>query len=380
MKEENKMNKFTADGPEFRAALKKVMLCHERRNTIPILGMVRITAEDGKLALCITDLDFELTATIGAETTGAIDTTANPRALAQLLKYATGAVSIAQDGGKFTLSDGEITATWQEVCPASDWPAMGFSGEKSASVSGAAMFRALDKVQTCISTEETRYYLNGAYLESKDGNLRSVATDGLRLAVYDAGEAWPFEIAIMPTKAVKMLCALIVSRANGDINVSQSVTQRPPQKDRDGKLIDQLPLVRFAFYGANWTLRAKMIDGKFPNYSKVIPEHDDTIRFTVSADALRRLPSPSGFFAESRCIKIDAENGIMSQRDHDGMTVSIPVSGRGPAIGLNLRYLMDFARKFGSMRLESKGPMEPARVITDDPALLLVLMPMKVAK
>jgi len=244
---------------------------------------------------------------------------------------------------------------------------MRFNGGSSASVSGAALFRALDKVRVCISTEETRYYLNGEYLESKDGKLRSVATDGHRLAVYDAGEDWPFESAIMPTKAVSMLCALIGSRANGVVTVAQGYTQRPPH-------------VTFAFYGTDWTLRAKMIDGKFPDYSKVISEPNDTIRFTVSADALRRFPSPTRFFAESRCIKIDAENGVMSQLDHDGMTVSLPVSGRGPAIGFNIRYLMDFARKFGAMRLESKGAMEHARVITDDPDLLLVLMPMRVAK
>lgn len=359
------MKKFTVDVPEFRAALKKVMLCHERRNTIPILSMVRITAADGKLTLCITDLDFELTSTIGAETAGVTDTTANPKALAQLLKYATGAVTITQDGGKFSLSDGEVTATWQEVRPSSDWPDMQFSGGSTASVSGAALFRALDKVRVCISTEETRYYLNGAYLESKDGKLRSVATDGHRIAIYDAGEAWQFESAIMPTKAVSMLCALIGSRSNGSVSVSQDTSGNAPL---------------FSFSGDGWMLRAKTIDGKYPNYSKVIPEPNDTIRFTGSADALRRFPSPVGFFAESRCIKIDAENGVMSQRDHDGMTVSLPVSGRGPAIGFNIRYLMDFARKFGAMRLESKGPMDPARVITDDPALLLVLMPMKVAK
>lgn len=366
---------FTCHAADLKRALAFAIQVVERRSTIPVLGMVRITTIDGgAVQVRGTDLDVECIAT--SETisaTGTIDTTIAPSILMGLLRWAEGDVTISRDiNSIITIRVDDVVATVRELCPAEDYPVILAPSGDAAQISEARLHKALTATIACISTEETRYYLNGVFLHNKGKGLIATSTDGHRMAVYDLGEPWPFEDQIVPKKTIVLLHRAMKAGSNGTIEV-RSV--RDP-KNSDATLAPKNPANRVEFKGDGWTIVSKTIDGTFPDYTRVIPRADATITATITAAALRRFPKMS---ERSRAVKIDPVKGVMTYRSPDEIEVSMPVQAKGEqSIGFNLGYLIAFAERAGTIRLETSGQGDPARVLTDDPALLQVLMPMRV--
>jgi len=359
---------LTVDANELRNAIAFVSQAVERRNTIPVIGMLRLMTVTGPsghaLHLTGTDLDIQLETTIPADLVGPdLSTTLAPALLLQLIRHYDGPVlfEMAEDR-ILRLTVGDMKAAVREVCLATDFPEgiVGHDWKDVDQIPQAQLHKLLTAVTPCISTEATRYYLNGIYLHTCEGKLRGVATDGARLAVYDTDTAWPSRFkAIFPHKSA----AILARRMTGS---NQAVTISAHYDKDDVR--------RLLVEADGWTMMSKIIDGTFPDYPRVIPPKDDTISTTISHAAIRRFP----VLERSMCVTIHPDAGAMSVTSPDGITVEMPVTGQGGPFGFNLRFLLDFAKRTTALRIEGQGAGAPFRILTDDPNLLQVLMPMRV--
>ena len=351
----------------------------ERRNTIPILANVLIEAEGAAVSFRATDLDIEVVdkAPAMVERSGA--TTVNAVMLHEIVrKLPDGAlVSLTDDQrtGRLTVEAGRSTFALATL-PREDFPVMASSEyQTNFSAKAGDLRRLFEKSKFAISTEETRYYLNGVYLHVAQGDegrvLRCVATDGHRLARIDAplpagAEAMPG--VIVPRKTVNELRKLLEDDA-ADIAISVSETK-----------------VRFAT--AEIALTSKVIDGTFPDYSRVIPS-GNTKRLEVDASdfakAVDRVATVSS--ERSRAVK------LILDEDKLVLTVNAPDSGMAQEelvvayaderleIGFNAKYLLEIAsqidRENAVFMFNTSG--EPALVREgSDLSAVYVVMPMRV--
>ncbi len=351
----------------------------ERRNTIPILANVLIEAEGGSVSFRATDLDIEVVDKAAAMVERAGSTTVSAVMLHEIVrKLPDGAlVSLTDDPrtGRLTVEAGRSTFALATL-PREDFPVMASSEyQTNFSAKAGDLRRLFEKSKFAISTEETRYYLNGVYLHVAEGEsgrvLRCVATDGHRLARIDAAlpagaETMPG--VIVPRKTVNELRKLLEDDA-ADIAISVSETK-----------------VRFAT--SEIALTSKVIDGTFPDYSRVIPL-GNTKRLEVDAGefakAVDRVATVSS--ERSRAVK------LILDEDKLTLTVNAPDSGMAQEelvvaygdehleIGFNAKYLLEIAsqidRENAVFLFNTSG--EPALVREGtDASAVYVVMPMRV--
>jgi DNA polymerase-3 subunit beta len=258
--------KVTVERAELLRSLGHVHRVVERRNTIPILANVLVKADRGKLSLKATDLDLEVTDSIAAEVSPGGSTTVPAHMFYEIVrKLPEGAQIVVEGSGDravLSLRAGRSRFTLQTL-PESDFPDLA-AGEMSHSfkVAAADLKRLIDKTQFAISTEETRYYLNGIFLHTagtaKSGTLRAVATDGHRLAQVELplpqGAAGMPGI-IVPRKTVTEVQRLI--------------------EDSGAEIAIELSSAKIRFSIGDVVLTSKLIDGTFPDYGRVIPQGND---------------------------------------------------------------------------------------------------------
>ncbi len=275
----------------------------ERRTTIPILSNVRLDAAKGSLSLNATDMDLEIVEAADADVSQGGATTAPAHTLYDIVrKLSDGAQVELAFGGESQLTLTSGRSRFQLAClPVDDFPAL-VSGDFSHTFSlAAADLRSLiDRTRFAISTEETRYYLNGIYLHSADADgvdvLRTVATDGHRLArvelpLPEGASGMPG--IIVPRKAVTEIRKLI-EEADGDVSVSLS----------DAK-------IRFSI--GDTVLTSKLIDGTFPDYERVIPTGNDKVLETDCKTLSKAVDRVSAISSEkSRSIKLIMEKGLVT--------------------------------------------------------------------
>jgi DNA polymerase-3 subunit beta len=371
--------KVTVERAELLKSLGHVHRVVERRNTIPILGNVLIKADKGTLSLKATDLDLEVTDSIAAEVSPAGATTVPAHMLYDIVrKLPEGAQIVLEGSGDravLSIRAGRSRFTLQTL-PESDFPDLA-AGEMSHSFTlpAADLKRLIDKTQFAISTEETRYYLNGIYLHSagsaKEPMLRAVATDGHRLAQCELplpeGAAGMPGI-IVPRKAVNEVQRLI-ENGEGEVGIELSA----------GK-------IRFTI--GNVVLTSKLIDGTFPDYARVIPANNDKILtvdkkdFEAAVDRVSTVASERG-----RAVKLSIAGGRLvlsvTNPDSGSATEEIEVDYAADPldIGFNSRYLLDIAAQIeGEVAvLKLADPGSPTLIQDKDAkGALYVLMPMRV--
>jgi len=371
--------KVTIERAALLRALGHVHRVVERRTTIPILANVLIDARGDGLLLKATDLDLEVTERVVAEIGQPGATTLPAHTLYDIVrKLPEGAqltLEITGDAGQLTLRSGRSRFNLQ-CLPESDFPDV-TAGEFSHkfSLSPQDLKRLIEKTQFAISSEETRYYLNGIFLHTLEVDdrklLRAVATDGHRLARLElAAPEGSFGMPgiILPRKAVAEVLKLIEDvEAPVAIELSQNK-------------------MRFSFGEA--LLTTKLIDGTFPDYGRVIPAGNDK-RLTVERDAfIKAVDRVSTISSErGRAVKMAISEGklVLSVTNPDqGSAVeeieadydSTPVD-----IGFNARYLLDIANQLDSDTALFKlaDPGSPTLIQDRDGAnALYVLMPMRV--
>lgn len=340
--------KLTIERAALFRALGHVQSVVERRNTIPILSNVLLRAEGGRLHLTATDMDLEIVEATPAivETAGA--TTAPAHTLYDIVrKLPEGAqveISLNPNGKALSLRAGR--SRFQLGClDVADFPSMTGGDMPSTFVLPARGLRNLiDRTRFAISTEETRYYLNGIYLHvgEFDGapGLRAVATDGHRLArvqsTLPAG-ADGMPSVIVPRKTVLELRKLIEEAAD-PIQIALSETK-----------------VRFSF--DHVVLTSKLIDGTFPDYERVIPQGNDkmmevdTKSFAAAVDRVATIATE-----KTRAVKLAITSGQLTlsatSTDQGSATEELEVDYGSDAleIGFNSRYLLDIAGQIDSDR------------------------------
>ena len=366
-----------------RAALMKalghVQSVVERRNTIPILSNVLLSAESGAVAFSATDLDMEIVDEARAEVATAGQITAPAQVLYEIVrKLPEGAeveLKFAGDDPRLSVAAGR-SRFYLPVLPAGDFPVMspdGLSGR--ISIEPGDLARLIDKTRFAISTEETRYYLNGLYLhtvnEGGEQRLRAVATDGHRLALAEmpAPEgAAGLPGVIVPRKTVQEARRLLEDATEAvDLQVS-------PAK------------IRFEFGRASLT--SKVIDGSFPDYGRVIPRDNQkvvSIDNALFAAAVDRVATISA--EKSRSVKVAIEPGriVLTVRNMEAgqavEEVEVDYDGESFEIGFNARYLLDIAGQIQGENAEFRfaDPASPTLVLDPvDRGVQYVLMPLRV--
>ncbi len=371
--------KFTIERASLLRSLGHVQSVVERRNTIPILNNVLMEAAKGTLTLTATDMELAISEKVAAETGAMSAITAPAHTLYDIVrKLPDGAqveVETAEGDGQITVRSGR--STFQLAClPAADFPALGDEDLPHGFVVPADSARALiDHTRFAISTEETRYYLNGIYLHAaqRDGVpvLRAVATDGHRLARFDVPlpkGAADMPGVIVPRKMVTEWRKLI-DEADGDIEVGLS----------DAK-------IRISF--DDITLTSKLIDGTFPDYERVIPTGNDRLMeveckpFAAAVDRVSTISTE-----KSRAVKLALAKGTVTlsatSLDQGSAEEELEAAYKGEPmeIGFNSRYLLDIAERIQGERARFRlGDAASAALVgdVDDESALYVLMPMRV--
>ena len=349
----------------------------ERRNTIPILSNVLIEArDDGTLRLMATDLDLQINDTVEAQVQQPGATTVAAHTLFEIArKLPEGSqVELSAAEGKLQVNAGRARFNLATL-PRDDFPVIA-EGELPTrfELPAATLRQIIDKTRFAISTEETRYYLNGIFLHVSDEAqpvLKAAATDGHRLArvtVPRPAGAEGMPDVIVPRKCVAELRKLL-DELDGTVQVSLSESK-----------------VRFGL--GNAILTSKLIDGTFPDYSRVIPTANDKLlridprSFEEGVDRVATIASE-----KTRAVKmsLDRDKVTLSVTSPENGTAAEEVPGdyasESLEIGFNARYLLDILGQIEGDHVEMHlaDPAAPTLLRENDKApALYVLMPMRV--
>jgi DNA polymerase-3 subunit beta len=369
--------KATIERATLLKSLSHVQSVVERRNTIPILSNVLIEAtSDGAIKLMATDLDLQIVDTVQAavDTPGA--TTVSAHTLFDIVrKLPEGSqVSLNAAEGKMQVNAGRARFSLQTL-PRDDFPVIA-EGDLPVSfeLPAATLVQIIDKTRFAISTEETRYYLNGIFFHVSDEAqpvLKAAATDGHRLARVtvprpDGAEGMPD--IIIPRKCIGELRKLL-DEVDGSVAVDLSATK-----------------IRFGLGSA--ILTSKLIDGTFPDYSRVIPTGNDKLlkidprSFEEGVDRVATIATE-----KTRAVKmaLDRDKITLSVTSPENGTAAEEVPGDYNAdrfeIGFNARYLLDILQQMQGDLIELHLADAAAPTLlreNDKSAALYVLMPMRV--
>jgi DNA polymerase-3 subunit beta len=373
--------KLKADRATLLKALAHIQSVAEKRNTIPILANVLIAVRDGRLSFTATDMEIAIVEEVAASTSRNGATTAPAATLYEIMRKLPESAEIELEHGggdsQLALRAGKF-ATSLIALPVEDFPSMTAGQLPHHFHLPALVLRGLiDRTRFAISTEETRYYLNGIYLHAavNDGTrkLRAVATDGHRLArveedLPEGAETIPG--VIVPRKTVNELRKLL-DEESGSVEIGLSDT-------------------RIQFKLGTVTLTSKLIDGTFPEYERVIPAGNDKVLRVGKkdfSDAVARVAAISS--ERSRPVKLSLARNVLTLsaasaeqgtavEELDGDRVSYDA---GPLeIGFQARYLNDITDQIAdSVEFRFSDGSAPT-IVQDsgDGSALYVLMPMRV--
>jgi DNA polymerase-3 subunit beta len=370
--------KLTIERAALLRSLNHVQSVVERRNTIPILSNVLIDAADGKLSLTTTDMDLAMVDSVAADITEAGSITTPAHTLYDIVRKLPDGAQIALDydgeAQKLSLASGR--SRFVLAClPREEFPVMAEDDmPHTFQLSAEDLKNLIDKTRFAISTEETRFYLNGIFMhvpESDAQALVAVATDGHRLArvrlpLPEGAAGIPG--VIIPRKTVNEIRKLL-DEVEEAVQVSLSESK-----------------IRFDIPGA--VLSSKLIDGTFPDYDRVIPKQNDKdleVDAHLFAEAIDRVSTISS--EKSRAVK------FMVDTDRVTLSVNSPESGSATEevaagyqsdvieIGFNARYVLDIMGQVegDSVKVSFADSSAPTLVQdTSDATALYVLMPMRV--
>jgi DNA polymerase-3 subunit beta len=351
----------------------------ERRNTIPILSNVLLSADGGSLELKATDLDLEVTEAAPASVEQKGATTVPAYLLYDIVRKLPDGSEVMlrtdEDGNAMSVISGRSSFRLQ-CLPQSDFPELSAGTFPHIFRLDSPLLKGLiERTQFAISTEETRYYLNGIYLHATESSgkptLRAVATDGHRLAQVELplpSGAKGMPGVIVPRKTVLELAKLV--------------------EDADGEVRIELSPSKIRVSTARVILTSKLIDGTVPDYERVIPQGNDkrmevdNAAFAQAVDRVSTLSSDKG-----RAVKLTITDGKLTlsvnNPESGSATEELPVDyGFDPLeIGFNARYLLDIAGQLesGTAEFQLADPGSPTMVRdVKDQSALYVLMPMRV--
>jgi DNA polymerase-3 subunit beta len=337
--------------------------------TLPVMQSVRLTAGP-RTGATVTATDIDTEVTIAVETmscSAALDVLIPLQNLWAMARFAQSPVSIDRRDAQLRMQADGLSFTSNLTATVEDFPIMSGPTEPvSVELTEADLHRFLRLTRHCISSEETRYYLNGVYLHQKPGGetLRAVATDGHRLAIADSQIA----VTDLPAGIIHADTIRVLSRILRD--------------DGNRPIRYEVGALRFRLSCDDFTITGEMIDGKYPDYERVIPQAARNNRCTLNSAAMRRLRAIAAGISPgtSPILSIDPAAKRLTVLSLDKTeSASLPVTGDGDTIiDFSLRYLDEQTRVTPTAQLEWFSPTAPARITGEDPDAFWVLMPMHV--
>jgi len=345
----------------------------ERRHTLPILANVLLEQKDGRLFVTATDLEMQITANSELAGKDGQSTTVAARKLHDLLRALPedAALNVDATASKMTVRAGRSRFNLQTM-PAADYPRISLGTEQlqTLSLPQRDLRRLFRLAEFAMAQQDIRYYLNGMLLVVDQGSLQAVATDGHRLSWASLPVAGSFarQEVILPRKTVLELGKLL-----GD-------SEDPVTLDILGNQ------VRFRF--ANVELVSKVVDGKFPDYNRVIPTtHAKAIEFDrleLLAALQRAAILSNEKFRGVRLVLAPGQLRIIctnAEQEEAEEELEVAYTGDGLDIGFNITYLLDVLQNVASERVAfAFGDANSSALVTmpgrDD--YKYVVMPMRI--
>jgi DNA polymerase-3 subunit beta len=307
----------------------------ERRQTLPILANVLVVAEDDKLALTATDLEVEL----AAETALVIDEpgriTLPGRKLLDILRALPEAAAVAlavQGGGQRALLKSGRSRFSLTTLPAAELPTLeSFAVEGQLRLPQTALRDLVERTHFAMAQQDVRYYLNGLLLEFRDNAIRAVATDGHRLALCEieaVTDVPAIRQVIVPRKGIQELLRLLSGA--GDAEAQLHIGSNHIQAD--------LGAIRFT---------SKLIDGKFPDYQRAIPQESARVAIADRAPLRDALARAAILANENHGVRLQLAQGLLRiqannpEQEEAEEELEIVYQGEPLEIGFNVGYLLD---------------------------------------
>ena len=357
---------------ELLSALQSVIGVVERRQTLPVLSNFLLETRDDELIVTGTDLEIELESKARVQNIAPGRVTVPARKFFDICRgLPEGAdISLESTGDRATLRSGKSRYTLS-CLKADEYPAMGRVADgRSLVLKHAELKRLIERTQFAMAQQDVRYYLNGMLLEINSKRIRTVTTDGHRLAmseiVRDTGFTEAVQI-IIPRKAVLELGRLLEA---GEEEVTLMIAA--------GQLQADLDMVR---------LTTKLIDGRFPDYERVIPDSGDK-RLQAKCDSVKRALGRAAILSNEkfRGVRLQLESGKLVLQTHNPEhdeaedDLEVEYSGSPMEIGFNVNYLLDAlgALSGDEFVMELKNSDSSGLVYAlDDPSSKYVVMPMR---
>lgn len=371
-----------ANSSDLLKALNHIHGIVEVRHTLPILSNIVLTAENNELSLSSTNLDIFCSDKIDAEIVNSGEISVPAITFFEIVKRLPSGsdviLSMGDEDTELILKCGRSKFNLSTL-KTEDFPIL---SDKDLStnfvISADELSRMIDKTKFAISNEETRYYLNGIFFHKAESNsikfLRAVATDGHRLAQYDIPlpqGAEEITGIIIPKKTVFEL-RKVLDDADGDVSVSLNENK-----------------IKFSFN--NLKIISKVIDGTFPDYTKVIPQNNDKKFKTNNSELKNAIDRVSAVAineeTKSKAIKLTIENNklnlsVESQSKGSAKEeIDISYSNEKVDIGFNSRYLLDICNEVDGDEIDVNllDSISPAIILDKtDENLFFVLMPMRI--
>ena len=324
--------KFIAAREALLKPLQAVIGVVERRQTMPILANVLLVAKDGNVAVTATDLEVELVANAEIEVEGAGEVTVPGRKLLDICRALPdeASLSIALSGEKLAIKSGKSKFSLMTL-PAADFPTVeDINAGQTIGMPQATLCKLLDKTHFSMAQQDVRYYLNGLLVETDGKHLRAVATDGHRLALCQVelgGKKMPEQQVIVPRKGVLELQRLMSGEGDVDLQLGSNH-------------------IRIELEGIRFT--SKLIDGRFPEYERVIPQ-DTSNELSADRDLFKGALNRTAILSNEkyRGIRlIIRDSGVVLQahnpeQEEAEEELEVAYKGDDIEIGFNVNYLLD---------------------------------------
>ncbi len=324
--------KLTVEREKLLAPLQAVIGVVERRQTMPILANVLLAVRDGRLLITATDLEVELVAATEVSVQQAGDITVPGRKLLDILRALPEklAVALSAEGDKVVIKAGRSRFSLSTL-PATDFPVIeDINAQQKVRVVRKELRRLLDKTHFSMAQQDVRYYLNGMLMEIDGKALRAVATDGHRLAICETelpAKAAASQQVIVPRKGVLELQRILEGEGEVELAIGTNHVRA------------QIGDIRFT---------SKLIDGRFPEYGRVIPP---TPPHAVKADrdVLRQALQRTAILSNEkyRGIRITLRTNVMTVQAHNPEQeeaeeeIEVNYAGADLEVGFNVNYLLD---------------------------------------
>ena len=324
--------KLTAVREDLLTPLQSVIGVVERRQTMPVLANVLLSARDNRLSITGTDLEVELVASSQVNVQQGGDITIPGRKLLDIFRSLPEKVSVTlnSEGERVSIRAGRSRFTLSSL-PAAEFPLVEeINAQQTLSVSQGGFRRLIDKTHFSMAQQDVRYYLNGLLLETEGSALRAVATDGHRLALCEM----PLEEAarsnqqvIVPRKGVLELQRILGAEGTIELAIGTNHVRA------------QIGAIRFT---------SKLIDGRFPEYGRVIPA-SPARKVIADRELLRQSLQRTAILSNEkyRGIRLTAKSDLLTVQAHNPEQeeaedqVEVTYQGDEVEIGFNVNYLLD---------------------------------------